>query len=77
MTNLANPESHPIHRRYAEINVGIRDRGERWAKCPNCGDPYRITPASDGDCRDGDRGEHDPVCRVPHGRSVRRIKVPS
>ena len=41
---LADPESHPIHRRYAEINVGIRDRGERWAKCPNCGDPYRITP---------------------------------
>lgn len=40
---LADPESHPIHKVYAEINIGIRDRGERWGKCPNCGKPYQIT----------------------------------
>lgn len=41
---LADPGAHPLHRMYAEINVRVRDRGERWAKCPNCGDPYQITP---------------------------------
>lgn len=40
---LADPEAHPIHKDYARINIGIRDRGERWAKCPNCGSPYQIT----------------------------------
>ena len=40
---LADPNTHPVHKRYAEINVGIRDRGEQWAKCLNCGDPYQIT----------------------------------
>lgn len=40
---LADPNAHPVHKRYAEINVGIRDRGERWAKCLDCGDPYQIT----------------------------------
>lgn len=39
---LADPGAHPLHRMYAEINIGVRDRGERWAKCANCGDPYRI-----------------------------------
>jgi hypothetical protein len=42
---LADPAAHPIHRAYAEINIGIRDRGEQWAKCVNCGTPYRVTPA--------------------------------
>lgn len=40
---LADPHAHPIHKMYAAINVGIRDRGERWSKCPNCGDPYQLT----------------------------------
>jgi hypothetical protein len=40
---LADPDAHPIHKVYAAINVGIRDRGEQWSKCPNCGDPYQLT----------------------------------
>jgi hypothetical protein len=40
---LADPEAHPVHKMYAEINIGIRDRGERWSKCMNCGTPYRFT----------------------------------
>ena len=40
---LADPNAHPKHVAYALINIGIRDRGERWAKCPNCGDPYQLT----------------------------------
>jgi len=40
---LADPDAHPIHKMYAEINIGIRDRGEHWSKCPNCGIPYQIT----------------------------------
>ena len=40
---LAAPNAHPVYKLYAEINVGIRDRGEQWAKCLNCGDPYQIT----------------------------------
>lgn len=39
---LANPDAHPIHKMYAEINIGIRDRGERWTKCANCGEPYQL-----------------------------------
>ena len=42
---LADPNVHPVHKLYAEINVGIRDRGERWAKCLNCGEPYQVTTA--------------------------------
>ena len=38
---LADPNAHPIHKRYAEINIGVRDRGERWSKCVNCGEPFR------------------------------------
>lgn len=40
---LANPNSHPIHKIYAKINIGIRDRGEVWEKCANCGNPYMHT----------------------------------
>lgn len=40
---LADPLSHPVHVKYAEINIGIRDRGERWTKCLECGDPYQLT----------------------------------
>jgi|GEM_PF-6298735 len=40
---LANPDSRPEHVAYALINIGIRDRGERWAKCLDCGDPYQLT----------------------------------
>lgn len=40
---LADPLAHPIHRMYAAINIGIRDRSERWVKCANCGMPYQLT----------------------------------
>jgi hypothetical protein len=40
---LADPTAHPIHKVYAEINIGIRDRGEKWSKCANCGEPYQLT----------------------------------
>jgi hypothetical protein len=40
---LADPNSPLIHKVYAAINIGIRDRGERWAKCANCGEPYQLT----------------------------------
>lgn len=42
---LADPYSHPKHVAYALINIGIRDRGERWSKCCNCGEPYQLTAA--------------------------------
>ena len=42
---LADPDAHPVHKHYAAINVGIRDRAERWAKCLNCGEPYQVTTA--------------------------------
>ena len=41
---LADPTSHPLHKMYAEINIGIRDHGEEWSKCANCGDAYHLTP---------------------------------
>lgn len=44
---LADPNSHPIHRMYALINIGVRDRGERWHKCANCGDPYQLIDGDD------------------------------
>jgi hypothetical protein len=40
---LADPASHPKHIAYAMINIGIRDHGEDWSKCANCGDPYQLT----------------------------------
>lgn len=40
---LADPNAHPIHRMYAKINIRIRDHGERWSKCTNCGNPYQLT----------------------------------
>ena len=46
---LADPDAHPKHKAYAAINIGIRDRGERWAKCANCGDPYRLGPDWESD----------------------------
>jgi hypothetical protein len=42
---LADLNSHPLHVMYAKINIGIRDRGERWAKCANCSSPYQLTEA--------------------------------
>ena len=41
---LADPEAHPIHKMYAQINQSVRDRGEVWEKCANCGEPYMHTP---------------------------------
>ncbi len=41
--NLVDPGAHPLHVMYAAINQGIRDRGEHWEKCANCGDPYMFT----------------------------------
>lgn len=44
---LDDPDAHPVHKMYAAINIGIRDRGERWGKCPNCGRPYQIVTAQE------------------------------
>ena len=41
---LTNPNSHPKHIAYALANIGIRDRGEHWSKCANCGELYQLTP---------------------------------
>jgi hypothetical protein len=41
---LADPLAHPVHKDIALINIGVRDRGERWAKCANCGNAYQLTP---------------------------------
>lgn len=40
---LADPFAHPKHKQIAEINIGIRDHGEQWSKCANCGEPYQLT----------------------------------
>lgn len=40
---LADPASHPKHRAIAAINIRVRDHGEHWAKCANCGDLYQLT----------------------------------
>jgi len=40
---LADPHAHPKHKAYAAINIGIRDHGERWSKCADCGNPYQLT----------------------------------
>lgn len=40
---LEDPKSHPLHKMYAAINIAIRDKGEHWYKCANCGDPYPET----------------------------------
>jgi hypothetical protein len=52
---LMDPNAHPVHIDIALINLGVRDRGERWAKCANCGRPYQLTPAwsSETVCSDG------------------------
>lgn len=41
--DAVDPDAHPLHKMYAAINIGIRDRGEQWSKCANCGDPYMLT----------------------------------
>lgn len=41
---LADPRSHPKHTAIAAINKRIRDYGEEWSKCVNCGEPYQVTP---------------------------------
>jgi hypothetical protein len=46
---LADPFAHPKHKAIAEINIRVRDHGEHWTKCANCGDPYQLT----GDWHDG------------------------
>lgn len=40
---LTDPGAHPLHKVYAAINIRIRDHGEHWAKCANCGLPYQLT----------------------------------
>lgn len=41
---LRDPYAHPKHKEIAAINIRVRDHGEQWSKCANCGDPYQITP---------------------------------
>lgn len=66
---LADPNSHPIHKVYAEINIGVRDRGESWSKCANCGEPYELTEEwSEGTvCSDRCFGEYVAYCNNPDG----------
>jgi hypothetical protein len=40
---LADPLAHPKHKAIAAINIRVRDHGEQWAKCANCGNPYQLT----------------------------------
>jgi hypothetical protein len=56
---LADPFAPAIHKMYAEINIGVRDRGERWAKCSNCGEPYQITPEWPNETFDSSRCEEE------------------
>ena len=42
---LADLNAHPIRKWYAEINIGIRDRGEKWTKCLTCGAPFQFAAA--------------------------------
>jgi hypothetical protein len=44
---LADPGAHPKHKAIAAINIRVRDHGERWSKCANCGDPYQLTASWD------------------------------
>ena len=69
---LADPDAPLIHKVYAEINIGIRDRGEKWSKCANCGEPYEIiVPGTEQAVRYAERNglteeeaawSHDTVC---------------
>ena len=49
---LADPNSHPIHMMYARINIGVRDRGEQWFMCANCGVPYMLNAFPEDDWAD-------------------------
>jgi rubredoxin len=40
---IADPNAPLVHKLYAAVNIGVRDRGERWSKCANCGSPYQLT----------------------------------
>lgn len=40
---LADPLAHPKHKAIAAINIRVRDHGEHWSKCANCGYPYQLT----------------------------------
>jgi hypothetical protein len=44
-----DPDAHPTHKMYAEINIGVLERGEIWSKCANCGTPYELTEAWSND----------------------------
>ena len=46
---LADPFAHPKHKAIAAINIRVRDHGEHWSKCANCGDPYQLTDEWDND----------------------------
>lgn len=38
----AAPDQHPLHRAYELINEQVAN-GQPWAKCANCGSPYKLT----------------------------------
>ena len=60
---LADPNAHPKHVMYAHINKGIRDNGEQWAKCANCGQPYQLVgPLADAAFENTGYQPGDMVC---------------
>lgn len=67
---LADPDALWIHKAYAAINIGIRDRGEEWAKCANCGQPYQLIPgewSNDTICSEGCEKEFIAYLNDPMG----------
>ena len=42
---LSRPYQLALDKRYAAINIGVRDRGEQWAGCLDCGEPFQSTEA--------------------------------
>ena len=65
---LADPDAPEIHKKIARINIGIRDRGEHWSKCANCGEPYQVTEAgNDTLCSDACEAEYIAYIMNPEG----------
>lgn len=39
---LADSDSHFKHKETAAINIRVRDHGEQWQRCANCGQAYPL-----------------------------------
>lgn len=64
---LEQRDAYPIHKVIAGINIGVRDRGEIWAKCANCGEPYQLTKEwnSETVCSEGCASEYTSYLNNP------------